>query len=96
MVQFPPIGLIDGPGVAVDGHLRLMAAIVLGALFAAYAVLLWAIRRSRTERRRCPVDGRMALVDFRRGPGGTRIDVTACSLRKGVRVDCDKRCLDAA
>ena len=99
MTQLPGLGPLSATGIVADGHLRLMAAIAIGALILAFALLLWAIRRAHASRRagvRCPVDGQPAEVEFALGPDGTPVDVTWCS-RHGRRLSaCDKRCLHAA
>jgi hypothetical protein len=81
--------------IAADSHLGLVAVLAILALFAAYGVLLWAIRSTRTRERdlRCPDDGRTARVRFLIGPSGRPVDVDGCSLRAWTR--CSRRCLQA-
>jgi hypothetical protein len=99
MTQMPGLGPLNGTGIVLDGHLRLMALLAIGTLLIMFAVLMWAIRSSQKRRRvpvRCPLDGRPAEVEFALGPDGTPEDVTWCS-RHGRRLSaCDKRCLAAA
>ena len=86
-----------GVGGPIDGHLFVMGLVVLGALLAAYVVLLWAIHSARWKEVTlgCPVDGRTARVKMALGPDGSPIEVRRCSLQ-GRRVICAKRCLKAA
>jgi hypothetical protein len=94
MFPLPPGGL-PYASVPIDGSVRLLGAVVLVALFAAYAMLLWAIRIGRTRTVRCPVDGRTARVLFRVAGDGTRVDVDRCSLQS-IPITCSKRCLATA
>lgn len=98
MTELPRLAPVDGMGLVIDGHLRLMGAIAIAASVAAFGVLLWAIQRSRRRRAalRCPLDGRPAEVEFTLGPDGTPTDVARCSLHGRRTPACDKRCLEAA
>ena len=77
MMYFPSNGLVDGFGVPVDGHLRLMAAIAILALLAAYAVLLWAVRTSWLTKRPDRPSGTTP------GPEGPRIAVEDPARHRG-------------
>jgi len=94
MLPLPDTGL-PAASFDVDGSLRMLGAVVVVALFAAYALLMWAMRFSRTRRVHCPDQGRMAHVVFHFAPDGTPMDVEACSLQRH-RVGCSMRCLPAA
>jgi uncharacterized membrane protein YqjE len=50
MRHLPGLGPFDGISVVVDGHLRLIAAVAILAVFAMFGVLLWAMRRTRRSR----------------------------------------------
>ena len=65
MTYLPTSGLVDGLGSPLDTHFRLIAAVVIVALLAAYAVLLWAMRTDR----------RNASRAARPGPSRRRIEV---------------------
>jgi hypothetical protein len=72
MTPPPSAGLVDGVGLAVDGHLRLMALVAIVAVVAAYAVLLWAIgttQRRRTSEGELRPDGPDTRIDVQRPPG---------------------------
>ena len=92
--MFPHFGLPDA-SIGVDGELRLLGAIVVIALFVAYALLLWAMRFSRTRTVYCPDGGHKAHVVFHFAPDGTPDDIEACSLQR-TKVNCSMRCLPAA
>ncbi len=94
MFPLPNAGLPEA-SVVVDGNLRLLGGVVILALIAAYALLLWAKGISRTRIVECPDRGRRARVVFRFADDGTPVDVEACSLRP-TRFGCSMRCLDAA
>ena len=94
MFPLPHIGLPDA-SIGVDGDLRLLGAIAVIALFAAYALLLWAMRFSRTRTVRCPDQGRKAQVLFHFAADGTPDDIEGCSLQR-TKADCSMRCLPAA
>ena len=49
MRHLPGLGPFDDTALVVDGHLRLMAALAILAVFVMYAVLLWSVRRTRRE-----------------------------------------------
>lgn len=94
MLPLPHTGLPDA-SIGVDGGLRLIGAVSVLALFAAYGLLLWAMRFSRTRKIRCPDKGQEAHVVFHFAPDGTPDDVEKCSLQH-TKVGCSMRCLSAA
>jgi len=94
MLLLPHAGLPDA-SISVDGNLRLLGAVSVVALFAAYGLLLWAMRFSRTRKLRCPDKGEEARVVFHFTSDGTPDDVESCSLQH-TKVGCSMRCLSAA
>jgi hypothetical protein len=85
--------------VPVDGDLHAFAAAAIAAVLAVFVGLILRMRRTartRTTRRRCPHDGRMATIVYRPGTPGRPPAVMRCSQLGPSRVLCHQECVRAA